>query len=115
MFSPSIAELARQLSEAATQFYRGLGDDLDRRMGAVLGPRPDQDVSRWFRQPLLSMRVDDEDRSPALASSPESNGEPDSFLGSSAYPDGSNSMPLSVVPQSTIGEKIDSIGLPDLE
>ena len=75
--SPSIVELADQVSELAKQLYGYLREDLDRRMGAALGRSLGQDSFPLSQPRQSTNRAADAGNLPALARPQELSEEPD--------------------------------------
>jgi hypothetical protein len=70
-----IVQLARQCSQRSCELFEHLGADLDRKMGALLGVKPDLDASLPPQQQQLASRADDADRPPVVSSSVEPKSE----------------------------------------
>jgi len=66
---PSISELASRCSESYCQLFADLGEDLDRRMRAALGPASSPAFPAPHQREQSSSRVVDEDRPPTPATS----------------------------------------------
>jgi hypothetical protein len=66
----SIVRLARQLSQSCSELFEHLGEDLDRKMGAALGVKPDHDASLRPQPPRSTIHAADGDK-PSVSAKPE--------------------------------------------